>query len=89
VLFTGRLLRQIHTIVDAHQARYPEVKVSKASCFRDHPLVIQTLLERLRQTESGIGYMNCQLCQYKEKIIGYEHRYGMPQRIHLQHASGL
>jgi sirohydrochlorin cobaltochelatase len=83
VLFMGRLLRQVHTIVDAHQARYPEVKVSKAPYFKDHPLVIRTFLERLRQTEGGIGYMNCQLCQYKERIVGYEHRYGMPQRIHL------
>jgi sirohydrochlorin cobaltochelatase len=89
VLFAGRLLRQIHTIVDAYQAKYPKVQVSKAPYFRDHPLVVRTFLERLRQTEGGIGHMNCQLCQYKEPIVGYEHRYGMPQRIHLQHSNSV
>ena len=50
-----------------------------APYLNDHPLVVQALIERLRQTEAGQGVMNCPLCQYKEPIIGHEHRQGMPR----------
>lgn len=69
VLFGGRVIREIHAAVDAYHARYPELKVVTAPYLNDHPLVVQTLIERLHQAESGHGVMNCQLCQYKS---GYE-----------------
>ena len=85
VLFSGRVIQQIHAAVDAYRAYHPEFKMVIAPYLNDHPLVIQTLIERLHQAESGHGVMNCRLCQYKERLVGYEHRYSMPQTVPHSH----
>jgi sirohydrochlorin cobaltochelatase len=85
VLFGGRVIQQIHAAVDTYQLRHPEVQVVKAPTLNDHPLVVQTLIERLHQAEAGLAMMNCQLCQYKELLIGYEHRHKMPQVVPYSH----
>ncbi len=80
VLFNGRVIGRIHAAVAAYQTRHPEAHIAIAPYLNDHPLVVQTLLERLEQAESGQAVMNCRLCQYREPIVGYEHRWRLPQR---------
>jgi sirohydrochlorin cobaltochelatase len=87
-LFTGRLINRIYEAVDAHQAEHPEIKVAKAPYLNDHPKVLEAFVDRLRDTENGDGRMNCQLCQYREQIIGFEARQGMPQVGHHHHVRG-
>ena len=79
VLFGGRVIQQICTALGDSRRLHPEIQVAMAPYLNDHPLVVQALIERLRQAEAGQGVMNCPLCQYKEPIIGYEHRYRMPR----------
>jgi sirohydrochlorin cobaltochelatase len=88
-LFTGRLIRKIYESVEAYQAQHPDVKVVKAPYLRDHPLVLEAFVERLHEAENGDGRMNCQLCQYREKIIGFEDKYGTPQVGHHHHVRGI
>jgi sirohydrochlorin cobaltochelatase len=87
-LFTGRLIKKIHGLCDEFQAGHPEVHVAKAGYLNDHPQVIETFIERLRETEQGQGNMNCQLCQYREQVIGFEHKVGEAQVGHHHHVRG-
>jgi len=82
ILFGGRVIQQIAAAVADYRRLHPEIQVAMAPYLNDHPLVVQALIERLRQAETGQGVMNCPLCQYKEPIIGYEHRRGMPRHHH-------
>ncbi|HXH01815.1 MAG TPA: sirohydrochlorin chelatase [Candidatus Competibacteraceae bacterium] len=88
-LFTGRLVERIYQAADAYQAAHPEVQVVKAPYLNDHPLVLEAFLDRLREAEEGTGVMNCQLCQYREQIIGYEARRGQAQFGHHLHVRGI
>lgn len=88
-LFTGRLVKKIYDAADTYQAQYPEVRVVKAPYLNDHPLVLDAFVDRMHETERGDGRMNCQLCQYREQIIGYEHRQGAPQVGHHHHVRGI
>lgn len=87
-LFTGRLIKKIYRITDEFAAANPDIKVVKAPYLNDHPLVLEAFVERMQETEKGTGNMNCQLCQYREQIIGYEHKQGMPQEGHHHHVRG-
>ncbi len=88
-LFTGRLVKKIYDAADSYGAQYPEVKVVKAPYLNDHPTVLQAFVDRMHEAERGDGRMNCQLCQYREQIIGYEERQGAPQVGHHHHVRGI
>ena len=88
-LFTGRLVDRIYAAADAHQSAHPEVEVVKAPYLNDHPLVLEAFEDRLREAEHGDARMNCQLCQYREQIIGFEDRVGAPQVGHHHHVRGI
>ncbi|MCG8610773.1 MAG: sirohydrochlorin chelatase, partial [Pseudomonadales bacterium] len=87
-LFTGRLVKKIYAWADEYQANHPEVKVVKAPYLNDHPLVIETFMEKLEETEQGKGNMNCQMCHYRVQILGHEHKVGAPQEGHHHHVRG-
>lgn len=75
VLFNGHLIRQIHAAVETYQARHPEVRSMMAPYFSDHPLVVQTFIDRLHQVEAGDNRMNCLLCQYRQPLFDGGHRH--------------
>lgn len=87
-LFTGRLVKKIYGLADEFQARQPQTRVIKAPYLNDHPLVLEALIDRLHEAEAGTGNMNCQLCQYREQILGFEARQGQPQEGHHHHVRG-
>lgn len=87
-LFTGRLIKKIYSVTDAYAAAHPEVDVIKAPYLNDHPLVLEAFVERMQEAENGTGNMNCQLCQYREQIIGYEAKQGIAQQGHHHHVRG-
>ena len=87
-LFTGRLIKRIHQWVDEYQEKHNDVQVVKASYLNDHPLVIDTFVDKLNEAEAGTGNMNCQMCQYRVQILGNEHKVGAPQEGHHHHVRG-
>jgi sirohydrochlorin cobaltochelatase len=88
-LFTGILVERIYAHADACQARHPEIEVVKAPYLKDHPLVIDTFMTRLDEMLNGANVMNCQLCKYREQVIGFEQDQGAPQVGHHFHVRGI
>lgn len=88
-LFTGILVRRIYDQTDAVAANHPDIEFVKAGYLNDHDLVIDTFLSRLEETLEGGNEMNCQLCKYREQIVGYEGDVGAPQVGHHHHVRGI
>ena len=88
-LFTGILVRRIYDWADEAAANHPEIEVLKASYLDDHELLIDTFVERVEEALTGDNKMNCQLCKYREQIIGYEGDVGSPQVGHHHHVRGV
>jgi sirohydrochlorin cobaltochelatase len=88
-LFTGVLVRRIHDRTDMVARRHPDIEFVKAGYLRDHPLVVETLVERIEGILAGDVNMNCLLCKYRERIIGFEAAQGAPQVGHHHHVEGI
>ena len=88
-LFTGILVGRIYDWADEAQAAHPDVEILKASYLNDHPLLLETFTDRVQEMLSGENVMNCQLCKYREQIIGYENDVGQPQVGHHHHVRGI
>ncbi|TCS65152.1 sirohydrochlorin chelatase [Varunaivibrio sulfuroxidans] len=88
-LFTGILVRRIYDWTDAAQERFPGIDFIKAGYLNDHSLLIETFADRVRQALEGDNAMNCQLCKYREQIIGREADQGAPQVGHHHHVQGI
>lgn len=88
-LFTGVLVRRIHEAVDAVAARHRGVEILKARYLDDHPLVIDTFVERVRGVQAGDVNMNCSLCKYRTRILGFEGDQGAAQESHHHHVEGI
>ena len=87
-LFTGILVNRIYGQTREVAARHPEIEFLEAPYLRDHPLVLDAFVERLREIEDGLAVMNCQLCKYRTQIVGYESEVGAAQAGHHHHAVG-
>jgi sirohydrochlorin cobaltochelatase len=87
-LFTGVLVKRIYAQTDAAAMRFPDVEFVKAGYLSDHPSVISTFLDRLGEAAVGDAKMNCQLCKYRTRIVGYEDAVGAPQAGHHHHVRG-
>jgi sirohydrochlorin cobaltochelatase len=88
-LFTGVLVRRIYAQTDEVAARHPAIEFVKAGYLNDHPLVLDTFLERIQGIGGGDINMNCLLCRYRERIIGHEAAVGAPQQAHHHHVEGI
>ena len=88
-LFTGVLVRRIHAQTDEVAARHPAIEFIKADYLSDHPLVLDTFLERIQGITTGDVNMNCLLCKYREQIVGHEASVGAPQQGHHYHVEGI
>lgn len=88
-LFTGVLVKRIYAAADDAMRVQSAVEIIKAPYLKDHPLVLQSFLERLEEIPRGQNLMNCQLCKYRVQIIGYEQDVGAPQVGHHHHVEGV
>src|SRR5690606_4085700 len=88
-LFTGVLVKRIYDAADEAQGRYPDIEIIKAPYLNDHPLVIDTFLDRLREMLVGENLMNCSLCKYREQVLGFEAEVGLAQESHHHHVEGI
>jgi sirohydrochlorin cobaltochelatase len=88
-LFTGVLVKRIYDWTDAAAAANPDIEFVKADYLNDHPLVLETFIDRVREITAGTGNMNCQMCKYRERIVGFEDDRGAPQAGHHHHVRGI
>ncbi len=88
-LFTGVLVKRIYTQTDQVAANHPEIAFIKAGYLNDHELVIDTMVERVREILDGSNNMNCQMCKYREQVLGFETEVGLAQESHHHHVEGV
>jgi len=88
-LFTGVLVKRIYDETDRVAARHRDVQFVKADYLNDHPLVLDSFVERLAEIDRGLNAMNCGLCKYRTQVIGYEADAGAPQAGHHHHVRGI
>ena len=88
-LFTGVLVKRIYDAAEEAQAKYPSVEILNAPYLDDHPLVIDTLLDRVREMLVGQNLMNCAMCKYREQVLGFEAEIGLRQESHHHHVEGI
>lgn len=87
-LFSGILVTRIYNWVDDAAAAHSGIEFLKAKYLNDHPKVIDAFVARMEEALEGQGNMNCQLCKYREQIIGHEHDVGAAQQGHHHHVQG-
>lgn len=88
-LFTGILVKRIYEWADQAQAANPNVQIVNAPYLNDHPLVIDSFVERVEEILKGETHMNCTLCKYREQVVGYETQVGAVQAGHHHHVRGI
>ena len=88
-LFTGVLVNRIFDAVDDAAAAYPGVEFLKAPYLADHPLVVDTFVDRLQEMLVGQNLMNCAMCKYREQVLGFEAEIGLAQESHHHHVEGI
>jgi len=88
-LFTGVLVKRIYSHTDLVAERHPEIEFIKAGYLNDHPLVVETLVDRIREILDGQNLMNCQMCKYREQVLGFEAEVGLKQESHHHHVEGV
>jgi sirohydrochlorin cobaltochelatase len=87
-LFTGVLVKRIYAHSQAVARTCPEIEFVNAPYLRDHPAVLDAFCERVEEFGRGDPAMNCQLCKYRTRIIGYESDKGARQAGHHHHVRG-
>ena len=88
-LFTGVLVKRIYEHTDIVAARHPEIEFIKAQYLNDHPLVLDCFADRVNEILTGTNQMNCQLCKYRDQVLGFEDQVGLPQESHHHHVEGI
>jgi sirohydrochlorin ferrochelatase len=85
-LFTGILQKRIYRLTADFAAAHPETECVCADYLDAHPLLLRVLLDRAQEAIEGRAQMNCDLCQYRVQLPGFEALVGKPQYGHHQPA---
>ena len=88
-LFSGVLVSRIRQHTELVAADHPDVQFLSASYLGDHPLVLDTFVERVQEVLGGETAMNCSLCKYRAQVLGFEAEVGLAQESHHHHVEGL
>ena len=88
-LFTGVLVKRIYSQTDEVAQEHKDIEFLKASYLGDHDLVVSTFCERIDEIEHGANLMNCQMCKYREQVLGFEDQVGLVQQSHHHHVEGI
>ena len=88
-LFTGVLVRRIYDQTDRVAAGLPDIRFLKAPYLGAHDLVVETFVDRLVEIVEGTNAMNCQMCKYREQVLGFEAEVGLAQESHHHHVEGV
>jgi len=71
-LFTGILIDRIYGFADMVAERHRDIQWIKAGYLNDHPQVIATFAERVKEIIGGEALMNCSMCKYRTQVLGFE-----------------
>lgn len=71
-LFTGILIDRIYGFTDKCADKYPGTQFVKAGYLNDHPLVLETFAERVREQMGAVPVPNCGTCQYRTQVLAVE-----------------
>ncbi|MEL6505725.1 MAG: sirohydrochlorin chelatase [Pseudomonadota bacterium] len=88
-LFTGVLIKRIYSFTDTVAAQFPQIEFLKAGYLNDHDLVLSTFEDRVSECITGQNVMNCQMCKYREQVLGFEDQVGLAQESHHHHVEGI
>ena len=88
-LFTGILIKRIYDHTDMVAANHPDIQFVKAPYLNDHPQVLETFADRVIEIGEGTNLMNCQMCKYREQVLGFETEVGLAQESHHHHVEGI
>ena len=88
-LFTGVLVKCIYSYTDLVAKRHPEIEFIKAPYLNDHPLVLDSFADRVDEILNGANLMNCQMCKYRDQVLGFEAEVGLAQESHHHHVEGV
>ncbi len=88
-LFSGVLVSRIRQHALRVAQRNPQIEFLFSSHLGNHPLVVNTFLDRIREVVHGNVSMNCALCIYRDQILGFEADVGLVQESHHHHVEGL
>jgi len=88
-LFTGVLVKRIYHCTDVVAARHPDIEFVKASYLNDHPLVLDAFAARVEEILHGDNTMNCKMCKYRARVLGFEDEQGLAQASHHHHVEGV
>ena len=87
-LFTGVLVDRIYGFAREAARTNPEIQLQLAGYLNDHPKVIETFADRVREIGSGENLMNCTMCKYRAQVLGFEAEVGLDQESHHHHVEG-
>ncbi len=88
-LFTGVLVKRIYSVADDFKKNFPAVEFLKAPYLNYDDLIVDVFMERAREIPFGLQNMNCQICKYREQVVGFEDQVGEPQVGHHHHVRGI
>ena len=52
-LFSGVWVKRVHALADTLQGKYPNTEILKTSCLSHHALIIDALIQRVRESVSN------------------------------------
>ena len=70
LLFAGRLLEGLQSLVEVFRTRYPWLEITIAPHLGADAIVLNLLAQRVMNAIAGTGNLPCDTCQYREPLPG-------------------
>jgi sirohydrochlorin cobaltochelatase len=84
-LFTGVLVKKIFDITAQQQEQYPEISMTCLPEMGIHPQLLSILREREIETQLGQVQMNCEMCKFRQAVVGNGAAHGHTHDHHHHH----
>ena len=81
-LFPGVLPDRVAAQAAAYAAAHPELDIRCADVLGDCDEIAALVYARYQEALAGDIRMNCDVCEYRIAMPGFEHRVGAPQLPH-------
>ena len=71
-LFTGILIDRIYGFTDQVAAEHTNIQFVKAGYLNDHPKVLETFAERIKEQTGSVPVPNCGICPFRAQVLAVE-----------------
>lgn len=88
LLFAGILAERFDECLAQARRRHPAVEFVGTDRLGDHPLVVDTFVDRAREIAAGPVAMNCLTCAYRANAPGHHHDHDHCDDHHHNHSHG-